>query len=147
VTGGTESEGFAPELIISDSTQTAGPPVRWGGDHAVCDAEMARLQQTLVAETERAERAYANGWRDCALSLAAELDEASKRPGHPQATASQVRYAKGSLQAAAELARRQAQSVPDAPADADPVPVDPADRTKALSLPDGMDPLFEVPND
>ena len=52
-------------------------------------------------ETERAERAYANGWRDSALSLAAEFDRRANRPGPAVAI--------GALLAAAEVAIQQAQ--------------------------------------
>jgi hypothetical protein len=116
VTGGTEAEGFPAETIVSDGTQTAGTPVLWGAEGP----------------------AYVRGWRDCALSLAAEFDRRADRPGPAVAI--------GAVLGAAEVARRYAQNGPGARASAGPVSPDPGSRTDSLSVPADMDPLFEVPN-
>ena len=116
MTGGTEAEGFPAETIVSDGTHSSGSRVLWGDQGP----------------------AYAEGWRDCALSLAAEFDRRADQPGPAVAI--------GAVIGAAEVARRYAQNGPGARASAGPVSQDPASRTEALSAPDDMDPLFEVPN-
>lgn len=102
------------EPIASDGTQTSGTHVLWG----------------------EAGVAYAEGWRDCALSLAAEFDRRADRPGPAVAI--------GAVIGAAEVARRYAQNGPGARASAGPVSQDPPSRTDSLSAPDDMDPLFTI---
>lgn len=114
-----------------------------------CGNLVEQWRQRCGQETSRAERAYANGWRDCALALAAAFEKRAEGvTGGDRSLL--VRVMAPTMAAifreAAEDARRQAQNVPDAPAGTDQVPVDPAGRTGAPSVPGDMDPLFEVPN-
>jgi hypothetical protein len=62
---------------------------------------------------------YAEGWRDCALSLAADFDRRMERPGPAIAI--------GALYAAAEVARQHAEAGPPSSAQCD-----------------DMDPLFDI---
>ncbi len=102
-------------VTVTHGTQTSGSRVPWGDQGP----------------------AYTEGWRDCALSLAAEFDRRADRPGPAVAI--------GAVIGAAEVARRYAQNGPGARASAGPVSQDPASRTDSLSAAD-MEPLFEVPN-
>ena len=103
------------EPVVSDGTHSSGSRVLWGDQGP----------------------AYAEGWRDCALSLAAEFDRRADRPGPAVAI--------GAVLGAAEVARRQAQNGPGAPGATDPVSVATPDRTEALRAADDMDPLFDLP--
>jgi hypothetical protein len=102
------------EPFVSDSTQTSGSRVLWGDQGP----------------------AYAEGWRDCALSLAAEFDRRADQPGPAVAI--------GAVIGAAEVARQYAENGPGAPVSAGPVSQDPASRTEALSAPGNMEPLFPI---
>jgi hypothetical protein len=110
----TEAEGFPAETIVSDGTQTSGSRVLRGDQGP----------------------AYAEGWRDCALSLAAEFDRRADRPGPAVAI--------GAVIGAAEVARRYAQNGPGARASAGPVSPDPGDGSVGLSAPPETIPLFDT---
>src|ERR1022692_2978499 len=105
----SEPEGFPADLARAGEstwarkgepvtvTQTSGTRVLWGDQGP----------------------AYAEGWRDCALSLAAEFDRRADRPGPAVAI--------GAVIGAAEVARRYAQNGPGARASAGPVSQEPGD--------------------
>jgi hypothetical protein len=118
VTGGTEAEGFPAETS----------PLVMPAD------EFAALE--TVRDAVNGTR-YEDGWRDCALSLAAEFDRRADRPGPAVAI--------GAVIGAAEVARRYAQNGPGARASAGPVSPDPGDGTSALGAAPDTIPMFDLP--
>jgi hypothetical protein len=77
---------------------------------------------------------YAEGWRDCALALAAELATEGSKSANAQVMGTERRYASNALHDAAEMARRTAQDGPGAIPGVLPVPLDGAARKIGLSV-------------
>ena len=102
------------ELAVSDGTHSTGTRVLWGDEGP----------------------AYARGWRDHALFLAADLEiEADGLVAPAAKLARRI----------AEMCRQHAQDGPGAIPAPQPVSVATPDRTEALRAADDMDPLFDLP--